>query len=244
MTKVALVTGGSRGIGRAIAIKLASQGYDVAINYHGNEASANEVKSICESKGVKAMIIQADVASFESCQKMVEAVNATLGTISVLVNNAGKTQDQLMMMMEAESFMDVVNTNLVGTFNCMKLVMRQMIKQKYGRIVNMSSVVGITGNAGQTNYSASKAGVLGLTKSAAREVAGKNVLINAVAPGFIETDMTNVLSDQVKESVIGQIPLKRYGKAEDIANMVAFLVSDQADYITGQVFNVDGGMVM
>lgn len=244
MTKVALVTGGSRGIGRAIAIKLASAGYDVAINYHGNEASANEVAKVCESFGVKTVVVQADVASFEACKRMVETVNETLGTISVLVNNAGKTQDQLMMMMEPETFADVVQTNLMGTFNCMKLVVRQMIKQKYGRIINMSSVVGITGNAGQTNYSASKAGVLGLTKSAAREVAGKNVLINAIAPGFIETDMTDVLSDQVKESVIGQIPLKRYGKAEDIANMVAFLASDQADYITGQVFNVDGGMVM
>lgn len=244
MTKVALVTGGSRGIGRAIAIKLASAGYDVAINYHGNETSANEVAKVCESFGVKTVVVQADVASFEACKRMVETVNETLGTISVLVNNAGKTQDQLMMMMEPETFADVVQTNLMGTFNCMKLVVRQMIKQKYGRIINMSSVVGITGNAGQTNYSASKAGVLGLTKSAAREVAGKNVLINAIAPGFIETDMTDVLSDQVKESVIGQIPLKRYGKAEDIANMVGFLASDQADYITGQVFNVDGGMVM
>lgn len=244
MTKVALVTGGSRGIGRAIAIKLASLGYDVAINYHGNEASAKEVAELCESFGVKTVVVQADVASFEACKQMIETVNETLGTISVLINNAGKTQDQLMMMMDAESFESVVQTNLMGTFNCMKLVMRQMMKQKYGRIINMSSVVGITGNAGQANYSASKAGVLGLTKSAAREVAGKNILINAVAPGFIETDMTNVLSDQIKESIVGQIPLKRYGKAEDVANMVAFLASDQADYITGQVFNVDGGMVM
>ncbi len=242
--KVALVTGASRGIGRAIALRLAEEGAKVAINYAGNVKAAEEVKAAIEEKGGKALLVQADVSDSEAAEGMVASVVEAFGTIDILVNNAGITRDAIFARMKEEDFNAVINTNLKGVFHCTKAVTKLMMKQRSGRIVNMASVVGVTGNAGQANYSAAKAGVIGFTKSVARELAGRGITVNSVAPGFIETDMTAVLSDKVKEAMVEGIPLKRAGKPEDVANAVLFLASDNAAYITGQVLHVDGGMVM
>ncbi len=242
--KIAVVTGASRGIGRAIAEKLASMGAMVVINYNGSAKKAEEVKEKIESNGQKAAVMQCNVSDYAACEAFIGEIIKTYGRIDILVNNAGITKDGLLMKMSEEDFDNVINVNLKGTFNCVRHVARQMIKQRAGRIINLSSVVGVTGNAGQVNYAASKAGVIGLTKSTAREVASRGITVNAVAPGFIETDMTEVLSDKVKEASAAQIPLGHFGKAEDVANTVAFLASDDAGYITGQVIHVDGGMVM
>lgn len=242
--KVALVTGGSRGIGRAVALKLAENGADVAINYAGNTAAAEEVKAAIEKLGRKAMLVQGSVADTDGVQAIVNQVVKELGRLDILVNNAGITRDGLLMRMKEADWDAVLETNLKGVFNCSKAVMRTMMKQKSGRIVNMASVVGEMGNAGQANYAAAKAGVIGFTKSLAKEVASRGITVNAVAPGFIATDMTKVLTDDQKAEMAKTIPLGRAGQPEDVANAVLFLVSDEAAYITGQVLNVDGGMVM
>lgn len=237
--KVAIVTGASRGIGAKIAKALANDGYTVVINYAGNEAKANEVLSEINNNG---MTYKCNISSYQECEAMVNAVVEKYGRIDVLVNNAGITKDNLVLRMTAEDFSDVINTNLTGTFNMCKLASKIMMKQKSGKIINMSSVVGLHGNAGQVNYSASKGGVISLTKSLAKELASRNILVNAIAPGFIETDMTGVLSDNVKEAILNSIPLHKMGQTEDIANLVSFLASDKANYITGQIISVDGGM--
>ncbi|MDO5590494.1 MAG: 3-oxoacyl-[acyl-carrier-protein] reductase [Lachnospiraceae bacterium] len=242
--KIAVVTGASRGIGKAIAEKLASLGAKVVINYNGSEERAKDVKIQIEEKGGKAEIYQCNVADYEACQTFIEDVIKTEGRIDILVNNAGITKDGLLMKMSEEDFDKVIDTNLKGTFHTIRFATRCMLKQRSGRIINMASVVGVTGNAGQANYAASKAGVIGLTKATAREVASRGITVNAVAPGFIETDMTAVLSDKVKEASVSQIPLGRFGEAEEVAAAVAFLASDDAAYITGQVLHVDGGMVI
>ena len=242
--KIAVVTGASRGIGRAIALELAEQGATVIINYNGSKEKAEAVKQEIESKNEKAEIYQCDISDFESCQKFFKDVLDNHQRIDILVNNAGITKDGLLMRMSEEDFDRVININLKGTFNCIRFASRQMMKQRSGRIINMSSVVGVSGNAGQANYAASKAGVIGLTKSAAKELASRGITVNAIAPGFIHTDMTEVLSEQVKEECKKQIPLGTFGKAEDVAHAAAFLASDKAGYITGQVLHVDGGMVI
>lgn len=242
--KIALVTGGSRGIGRAVAIELAKEGATVAINYAGNKAAAEEVQSIITEMGGKAMIIQADVSDEKSATQMVEEVIAQLGGIDILVNNAGITRDGLFIRMKEEDWNAVINTNLTGIFNCTKVAAKYMMKKRSGRIINMSSVSGIMGNAGQTNYAAAKAGVIGFTKSLAREMASRGITVNAVAPGFIATDMTAAMPEKAQEHVLTSIPLGKMGNPEDIANAVLFLASDKASYITGQVIHVDGGMVM
>ena len=242
--KCALVTGASRGIGRAIALKLASEGAKVAINYAGSQAKAEAVKAEIEAAGGTAIVVHADVSDAAAVEAMVKTVTDAFGTIDILVNNAGITRDGLLMRMKEEDFDAVINTNLKGVFHCTKIVSKIMMKKRYGRIVNMASVVGLMGNAGQTNYAAAKAGVIGFSKSAAKELAARGITVNMVAPGCINTDMTAVLPDKVKEGMLAAIPLKRIGEAEDVAKAVCFLVSDEASYITGQVVNVDGGMVM
>ena len=242
--KTALITGASRGIGRAIAIRLASEGAAVAINYAGNAKAAEEVKSIIEAAGGKVMLVQADVSSAESVDAMIKEVVEAFGGIDILVNNAGITRDGLLMRMKEEDWDAVINTNLKGVFYCTKAVSKLMMKKRAGRIVNMASVVGLTGNAGQANYAAAKAGVIGFSKTMAKELASRGITVNMVAPGYIDTDMTAVLSESVRETMVSGIPLGRAGTPEDVANAVLFLVSDDASYITGQVINVDGGMVM
>lgn len=242
--KVAIVTGASRGIGAQVAKTLAAQGATVVVHYRGSAQKAEEVKGEIEAAGGSAMTYACDVSDFAACEQFIKAVQKEYGHIDILVNNAGITKDGLLMAMKEEDFDAVIATNLKGCFNCIRFVSRIMMKQRAGKIINMSSVSGVAGNAGQANYSASKAGVIGLTKSAARELAARNINVNAVAPGFVNTDMTAVLTDTVKEEAVKQIPLGRFGETEDIANMVAFLASDQANYITGQVINVDGGMVI
>ncbi|WP_226658319.1 3-oxoacyl-[acyl-carrier-protein] reductase [Pseudalkalibacillus hwajinpoensis] len=242
--KTALVTGASRGIGRAIALELAKEGMNVAVNYAGSEAKANSVVYEIKAAGGNAIAIKANVASMEEVQGMIKEVVSTFGSLEVLVNNAGITRDNLIMRMKEEEWDSVIDTNLKGVFNCTKSVTRQMMKQRYGRIVNVASVVGVAGNAGQANYVAAKAGVIGLTKTTAKELASRNITVNALAPGFIETDMTDELSDEVKSGMKGQIPLGRLGAAEDIAKATKFLVSDDANYITGQTLHIDGGMIM
>ena len=240
--KIAVVTGASRGIGREIAKKLAEKGAMVIVNYNGSAAKAEEVVAEITAAGGQAEAVQCNVSDFQAAGELMDYVVKQYGRVDILVNNAGITRDNLLMKMSEEDFDAVINTNLKGAFNCIKSISRQMLKQKGGRIVNISSVSGVMGNAGQANYSASKAGVIGLTKAVARELATRGITCNAVAPGFIETEMTEVLSDSVKEAVTGQIPMKKFGQTSDVANLVAFLASDEAGYITGQVVCVDGGM--
>ncbi|WP_027090921.1 3-oxoacyl-[acyl-carrier-protein] reductase [Cohnella thermotolerans] len=242
--KSALVTGASRGIGRAIAIALAQAGADVAINYAGSEAAAAETAKAVEALGRKALLVQANVGKAAEFDAMVQKTLETFGKLDILVNNAGITRDNLIMRMKEEEFDDVIETNLKGVFNGIKAVTRPMMKQRSGRIVNISSVVGVLGNAGQANYVAAKAGVIGLTKSAARELASRGITVNAVAPGYIETDMTGKLSPEIREGILGQVPLGRMGRPEDVASAVVYLVSDAAAYMTGQTLHVDGGMYM
>ena len=242
--KCALVTGASRGIGRAVALKLASEGAKVALNFAGNEAAANEVCEEIKSAGGQAILVKADVSDEAAVQDMVQKTADAFGRIDILVNNAGITRDGLLARMKEEDWDAVLSTNLKGVFLTTKAVAKLMMKQRAGRIVNMASVVGVSGNAGQANYSAAKAGVIGFTKTIARELASRGVTANAVAPGFIATDMTSVLSDKAKEAALTGIPLGRMGTPEDVAAAVLFLVSDQSSYITGQVLHVDGGMVM
>lgn len=242
--KVAIVTGASRGIGRSVAIALAKAGAKVVINYAGNVTAAEEVKSIIEAAGGQGMLMQADVSNDEAVTFMVKQTMDTFGRIDILVNNAGITRDGLLMRMKESDWDAVMNTNLKGVFMCTKYVSKVMMKQKIGKIINMTSVVGIMGNAGQSNYAASKAGVIGFTKSMAKELASRGITVNAIAPGFINSDMTAVLSEQVKEGLATQIPVGRLGNPEDVAAAALFLASDSANYITGQTLNVDGGMVM
>lgn len=244
MSKVALITGATRGIGRQIAITLSKEGYHIALNYRKENEELNSVKKEIEENQVECLAIKGDVSNFEECEEFVNQVIEKFGKIDVLVNNAGITKDMLLMRMKKEDFEQVIDVNLVGTFNVTKNVISHMLKARSGRIINISSVVGISGNAGQTNYSASKAGIIGFTKSLAKEVASRNILVNAVAPGFIQTSMTEVLKDEVKEEIAKNIPLKRMGTSEDVANVVKFLTSEDSSYITGQVIHVDGGMLM
>ena len=244
MDKVALITGATRGIGKQIAITLAKEGYHIALNYRKeNEDLENTIKEIEENK-VTCFAVKGDVSSFEDCEELAKQVIGKFGKIDVLVNNAGITKDMLLMRMKKEDFEQVIDVNLIGTFNVTKNVISHMMKTRSGRIINISSVVGVSGNAGQTNYSASKAGMIGFTKSLAKEVASRGILVNAVAPGFIETSMTEVLKDEVKEEIAKSIPLKRMGTSEDVANVVKFLASEDSSYVTGQVLHVDGGMLM
>ena len=242
--KVAIVTGASRGIGRQIAMTLAQEGAYVIVNYNGSKEAAEAVVETITAAGGQAEIWQCSVADFVAVEEMIKSIHKKFGHIDVLVNNAGITKDGLLMGMSEADFDSVIDVNLKGTFNMMRFVSRQMLRQRCGRIISMASVVGIAGNAGQANYAASKAGIIGMTKSAARELASRGVTVNAVAPGFIETEMTAVLSEEVKKASAAQIPLGHFGKPEDIAKTVAFLASDDAAYITGQVIQVDGGMVI
>ena len=242
--KIAVVTGASRGIGKAIAMKFAQLGATVVINYNGSAQKAEEVKQSIIADGGRAVIKQCNVADYDACEAFIKEVIDQFGRIDILVNNAGITKDGLIMRMSEEDFTNVVDVNLKGTFHCIRFASRQMMKQRSGRIINMSAVVGISGNAGQINYAASKAGVIGMTKSAAKELANRGITVNAIAPGYIETDMTNVLSDKVKEETMKQIPLGRLGQTGDIAAAAAFLASDEAGYITGPVLAVAGGMAI
>ena len=242
--KTVIITGGARGIGKAAALKLGSLGANLVINYLGNDKAASETEEACKQLGAEILLIKGDVASADQCEKIAAAALERFGRIDVLINNAGITRDGLLMRMEEKDFDSVINTNLKGTFLMTKAVSRQMLKQRYGRIINMASVVGITGNQGQANYSASKAGVIGLTKSFALEVAAKGITVNAVAPGFIETDMTDAMTDAAIEAAKALIPAKRMGSPEDVAEVIAFLASEQSGYITGQTVCVDGGMCM
>ena len=242
--KTAVVTGGGRGIGRAVCLELAARGADLVLCYAGSEATARQTAEACEAMGVKALTVRCDVSRPEQVARLTEAALQEFGRIDILVNNAGITRDGLLMSMKEEDFDQVIAANLKGTFLCMKAVSRQMVKQRYGRIVNLSSVVGLRGNAGQVNYAASKAGVVGMTKSAAKELAGRGVTVNAVAPGFIDTDMTAAMPERARAATLASIPMGKMGAAEDVAKAVAFFASDSAAYITGQVLSVDGGMAM
>ena len=242
--KTALVTGASRGIGREIAIELASQGANVAVNYSGSEAKALEVVAAIQAMGREAFAIQCDVSNSESVSIMVKETINRFGTIDILVNNAGVTKDNLLMRMKENEWDDVININLKGVFLCTKAVTRQMMKQRSGRIINISSIVGQSGNPGQANYVAAKAGVIGLTKTSAQELASRGITVNAVAPGFITTDMTDKLTEEVKQAMLAQIPLATFGEPRDISNVVVFLASEDSKYITGQTLHVNGGMLM
>ncbi|HBC4678300.1 TPA: 3-oxoacyl-[acyl-carrier-protein] reductase [Staphylococcus aureus] len=244
MTKSALVTGASRGIGRSIALQLAEEGYNVAVNYAGSKEKAEAVVEEIKAKGVDSFAIQANVADADEVKAMIKEVVSQFGSLDVLVNNAGITRDNLLMRMKEQEWDDVIDTNLKGVFNCIQKATPQMLRQRSGAIINLSSVVGAVGNPGQANYVATKAGVIGLTKSAARELASRGITVNAVAPGFIVSDMTDALSDELKEQMLTQIPLARFGQDTDIANTVAFLASDKTKYITGQTIHVNGGMYM
>lgn len=244
MKQTAIVTGGSRGIGRAVAVRLAKDGMNLVINYRGNSAAAEETERICRELGAEVLLVQGDVSRAEDCEKLAAQAKEAFGRVDVLVNNAGITRDGLLARMTEEDFRAVLDVNLVGPWNMMKAVNRIMMKQRYGRIVNLSSVTGLMGNMGQTNYAAAKAGIVGMTKSYAREVAGRGITVNAVAPGFIDTDMTEAMPEGAKDKIITGIPMGRTGKPEDVAEAVAFLASEQAGYITGEVLRVDGGMAM
>ncbi|MDE5189042.1 3-oxoacyl-[acyl-carrier-protein] reductase [Staphylococcus epidermidis] len=244
MNKSALVTGASRGIGRSIALQLAEEGYNVAVNYAGSKDKAEAVVEEIKAKGVESFAIQANVAKGDEVKEMIKEVVSQFGSVDVLVNNAGITKDNLLMRMKEQEWDDVIDTNLKGVFNCIQKVTPQMLRQRIGAIINLTSIVGAMGNPGQANYVATKAGVIGLTKTAARELASRGITVNAVAPGFIVSDMTNALSDDLKDQMLEQIPLKRFGEDTDIANTVAFLASDKAKYITGQTIHVNGGMYM
>lgn len=242
--KVALVTGGTRGIGRKIAEKFAENGYNLVLNYVSSNVDLEVIKEAFKKYNNSVLILKADVSKYEECENLVKEAINKFGKVDVLVNNAGITKDGLIAMMKEENFSKVIDVNLKGTFNMCRNLVPYMMKNKSGNIVNISSVVGIVWNAGQSNYAASKAGVIGFSKALAKELAGRNIRVNAVAPGFIDTDMTSILSDKVKENIYSQIPLKRMGKAKEVANVVYFLSSEESSYITGQVINVDGGMVM
>ena len=242
--KAAIVTGASRGIGRAAALRLAKMGMNIVFTYNSGIEAAEETKALCEAEGVRVLAVQADVSSSESCDQLVEQTMEAFGRVDVLVNNAGITRDGLIIRMSDEQFDQVIDTNLKGAFYMMRAVSKQMMKQRSGRIINISSVVGVMGNAGQVNYAASKAGVIGMTKSLARELASRKVTVNAVAPGMIETDMTAVMSEKAKEAMKAAIPLGEMGKPEDIAGTIAFLAGEEGRYITGQVICVDGGMAI
>ena len=244
MKQTAIVTGGSRGIGRAVAMRLAKDGMNLVINYRGNSAAAEETERLCRELGAEVLLVQGDVSRAEDCEKLAEHAKEAFGRVDVLVNNAGITRDGLLARMTEEDFRAVLDVNLVGPWNMMKAVNRIMMKQRYGRIVNLSSVTGLMGNMGQTNYAAAKAGIVGMTKSYAQEVASRGITVNAVAPGFIDTDMTEAMPEGAKDKIITGIPMGRTGKPEDVAEAVAFLASEQAGYITGEVLRVDGGMAM
>lgn len=244
MKQTAIVTGGSRGIGRAVAVRLAKDGMNLVINYRGNSAAAEETERMCRELGAEVLLVQGDVSRAEDCEKLAAQAKEAFGRVDVLVNNAGITRDGLLARMTEEDFRAVLDVNLVGPWNMIKAVNRIMMKQRYGRIVNLSSVTGLMGNMGQTNYAAAKAGILGMTKSYAREVASRGITVNAVAPGFIDTDMTEAMPEGAKDKIITEIPMGRTGKPEDVAEAVAFLASEQAGYITGEVLRVDGGMAM
>lgn len=242
--RTALITGASRGIGRAIALELAKQGHHIAINFAGNEAKAKETQSACEALGAKTLLVPGDVSQGDVVKEMFASIAQELGTVGILVNNAGVTRDNLLMKLSEEDYDSVMDTNLKGAFLCSREATRGMMKQRWGRIINISSVVGILGQAGQANYCASKAGLIGLSKSNARELASRNITVNAVAPGFIQTDMTDALSPEQVEAISKNIPLARLGKVEDVSGVVGFLASDLGSYVTGQVISVDGGLAM
>ncbi|MEF9991043.1 MAG: 3-oxoacyl-[acyl-carrier-protein] reductase [Romboutsia sp.] len=242
--KCAVITGATRGIGREIARKYASLGANIVINYRSSDKEALDLKEELESLGINTLIVKADISKFEEATELINKAKEIFGRVDILVNNAGITKDTLIIRMSEDDFDKVIEVNLKGAFNCLRAVSPIMVKQRSGKIINMSSVVGVIGNPGQVNYCASKAGVIGMTKSLARELGSRNINVNAIAPGFIDTDMTKVLSDDQKKAMLSQIPLKRLGVTEDIANLAVFLGSDQSNYITGQVINIDGGMAM
>lgn len=242
--KTAIVTGASRGIGKAIAEQLALNGANIVLNYRTNVNAVEEVLNSLQQKGVKAVAVQADVSKADEAQKLIQSAIDNFGKIDILVNNAGIIKDNLLMRMSEEDFDTVIDVDLKGVFNCIKSASKIMLKQRCGKIINISSVVGLAGNAGQVNYAAAKAGVIGITKSAAKELGSRSITVNAIAPGFITTEMTDVLSDKAKQESINNIPLKHFGKPSDVAMAVVFLASDMANYITGQVIQVDGGMLM
>ena len=242
--KLAVITGASRGIGKCIATKFAKEGANVVINYRNNEEEALKVKQELEDLGSQVLVVKADVSELEQAENLIKEAKKEFGRVDILVNNAGITKDNLIIRMKEEDFDSVIKTNLKGAFNCLKAVTPIMLKQKYGKIVNMASVVGVVGNPGQVNYCASKAGLIGMTKSLAKEIGSRNITVNAIAPGFIDTDMTKILSDDQKKKILSQIPLNKFGNVEDIANVALFLGSENSNYITGQVIHVDGGMAM
>ena len=244
MKNVALITGASRGIGKQIAITLAKEGFDISLNCRKQNEDVLKIKEEIEKYNVECLVVEGDVSIFQDTERITKQTIEHFGKIDVLVNNAGITKDMLLLRMKEEDFKSVIDINLCGTFNMTKNVSSYMMKARCGRIINLASVVGISGNAGQSNYASSKAGIIGFTKSLAKELASRNILVNAIAPGFIKTDMTNVLKDDVKDKILEQIPLRREGTAEDVANVVKFLASSDSSYITGQVINIDGGMLM
>jgi 3-oxoacyl-[acyl-carrier protein] reductase len=242
--RVALVTGGGRGIGRAIALRLADEGARVAISYRGDDASAEKTVSLVRDRGVECEAFKGDISSAEDVKAVVDGVGEAFGPVEILVNNAGVTRDNLLLRMKDEEFEEVIETNLVGTCLCTKAVLRGMFRTRWGRVVNVSSVVGLAGNAGQSNYAASKAGILGFTKSVAREVATRGITVNAVAPGYVETELTGGLDEEIKGKILQQVPAGRFAEAEEVAEVVAFLAGEKAGYVTGQTIAVDGGMIM